>query len=116
MRRLFPLLIAILACAASVTIIICFKSPEGCDIKPLEKEVEVGVFTKSERDFRLLSYNVRHCAGADLPIDYDKIANIIIDLDADFVCLQELDSVNSRSVGVDQIGRASCRERVCLYV
>lgn len=47
--------------------------------------------------FRVLTYNVQHCMGEDGKIDYDRISNIINQIDADVVCLQEIDSVNGRT-------------------
>ncbi|GHV26370.1 hypothetical protein FACS1894176_06970 [Bacteroidia bacterium] len=58
---------------------------------------------KQAGDFRLLSYNVRHCEGMDNQVDYDRIASIINDLDVDIVCLQELDKNTTRTGQVDQI-------------
>lgn len=46
---------------------------------------------------RILSYNVQHCAGQDGKVDYDRISKIINDMDADVVCLQEIDSLNGRT-------------------
>lgn len=64
---------------------------------------EIVDFSKSQNSQRFLSYNVRHCEGMDNIINYDRIAKIISTLDADFVALQELDSVTTRSNGVNQI-------------
>ena len=64
----------------------------------------VGIFGsiwlfKPNKDFevRIMSYNVRHCAGMDLVVDNDRTANVIIKNQPDIVALQELDSMTSRS-------------------
>ena len=46
---------------------------------------------------RIMSYNVRHCAGMDLVVDYDRTAAVIIENQPDVVALQELDSMTGRS-------------------
>lgn len=46
---------------------------------------------------RILTYNVQHCAGEDGVVNYDRTAKVISDLNADVVCLQEIDSVNGRT-------------------
>lgn len=49
-------------------------------------------------EVKIMSYNVRHCAGMDLVVDYDRTANVIIKNQPDIVALQELDSMTSRSL------------------
>lgn len=44
-----------------------------------------------------MSYNVRHCAGMDWVVDYDRTAAVIIENQPDVVALQELDSMTGRS-------------------
>ena len=46
---------------------------------------------------RIMSYNVRHCAGMDWVVDYDRTANVIAENQPDVVALQELDSMTGRS-------------------
>lgn len=46
---------------------------------------------------QIMSYNVRHCAGMDLVVDYDRTADVIISQKPDIVALQELDSMTGRS-------------------
>lgn len=48
-------------------------------------------------EVKIMSYNVRHCAGMDLVVDYDRTADVIIRQQPDVVALQELDSVTGRS-------------------
>lgn len=68
--------------------------------KKSEKTVD---FSKAQNTQRFLCYNVRHCEGMDNIINYDRVANIISTLNADFVALQELDSATTRSKGVNQV-------------
>lgn len=60
-------------------------------------------FTKDAVSSRLLCYNVRHCEGIDNIINYDRITAVIDSLHPDVVCLQELDSVTTRSNQVNQV-------------
>ena len=113
MQKITLLLLVLFVSSTAVALAKCYDPSVVCDNPKVDHERKDDTFDKSRRDFRLVSYNVRHCAGADLPIDYDKTANIIIDLDADFVSLQELDSVNLRSEGVDQL--AMLAERTGMY-
>lgn len=46
---------------------------------------------------QIMSYNVRHCAGMDLVVDYDRTAAVIMKNQPDVVALQELDSMTGRS-------------------
>ena len=46
---------------------------------------------------QIMSYNVRHCAGMDLVVDYDRTAEVIVKNQPDVVALQELDSMTGRS-------------------
>lgn len=56
-------------------------------------------FCKPNEGFevKIMSYNVRHCSGMDLMVDYDRTAKVIIKNQPDVVALQELDSMTSRS-------------------
>lgn len=60
-----------------------------------DKQDEISEIEKAP--FRVLTYNVQHCMGEDGKIVYDRISSIINQLDADVVCLQEIDSVNGRT-------------------
>lgn len=46
---------------------------------------------------QIMTYNVRHCAGMDLVVDYDRTANVISKTQPDVVAIQELDSITGRS-------------------
>lgn len=56
----------------------------------------------SRADIRVMSYNVRHCAGMKSDLNLERTASVIERYHPDFVALQELDSCASRSGGVDQ--------------
>ncbi|MBL7965849.1 MAG: endonuclease/exonuclease/phosphatase family protein [Prolixibacteraceae bacterium] len=56
---------------------------------------------------KILSYNVRNCRGLDEVTDYSRVAKIITRIDADFVALQELDSLTERSNRTDVLGKLS---------
>ena len=53
----------------------------------------------------VLSYNVHHGEGEDGRLDLERIAGIINDVSPDYVALQEVDSVTTRTGGVDQAAR-----------
>jgi endonuclease/exonuclease/phosphatase family metal-dependent hydrolase len=59
---------------------------------------------KTADTLKILSYNVRNCKGLDNVTDYKRVAKIITQINADFVALQELDSVTERSNRVDVLG------------
>lgn len=48
----------------------------------------------------IMSYNVRNCIGMDGVTDFQRIADIILNVEPDVVALQELDSATQRSVKV----------------
>ena len=48
-------------------------------------------------DVTIMSYNVRHCAGMDWVVNYDRTAEVILKQMPDVVALQELDSMTGRS-------------------
>ena len=61
------------------------------------------------RQLQVMSYNVRHCAGMDLVVDYDRTAAVIAQQRPDIVALQELDSITGRSGLHDQLGELALR-------
>ena len=61
------------------------------------------------RQLQIMSYNVRHCAGMDLVVDYDRTASVIAQQQPDVVALQELDSMTGRSGHHDQLGELASR-------
>ena len=52
---------------------------------------------------RLMSYNVRHLEGMDGIASAERIASVIASAHPDAVALQELDSVNGRTLYADQL-------------
>jgi len=58
---------------------------------------------------QVMSYNVRHCAGMDWVIDYDRTAAVIEQQQPDVVALQEIDSVTGRSGHRDQLVELASR-------
>ena len=57
----------------------------------------------------VMTYNVRHCAGMDLVVDYDRTAKVIRQQQPDVVALQELDSMTGRSGHCYQLGELARR-------
>lgn len=72
----------------AVSILICC----GCDTRISDSGVEISI----------MSYNVHHCEGGDLKVDYERVASVIKRENPDFVGLQELDCKAKRTAGVDQ--------------
>ena len=62
-----------------------------------------------QNQLQVMSYNVRHCGGMDMVLDYDRTANVIIKQQPDVVALQELDSLTSRSGQCYQLGELANR-------
>lgn len=52
---------------------------------------------------RVMAYNIHHGEGMDEELDLERIAALIREVDPDLVTLQEVDSVTSRTMGVDQV-------------
>lgn len=62
-----------------------------------------------QNPLKVMSYNVRHCAGMDLVVDYDRTAAVIVQQQPDVVALQELDSMTGRSERYDQLAELANR-------
>lgn len=71
--------------------------------------------SQPEQSFQisLMTYNVRHCAGMDLVVNYDRTATVITKQQPDVVALQELDSMTGRSGRCYQLGKLA--ERTDFY-
>ena len=67
------------------------------------------VVGQNQRQVRVMSYNVRHCAGVDMVLDYDRTAAVISKQQPDVVALQELDSMTGRSGYRYQLGELADR-------
>lgn len=65
--------------------------------------------TACQSQLQMMSYNVRHCAGMDLKVDYDRTATVIAQHQPDVIALQELDSMTGRSGLCDQLGELASR-------
>ena len=52
---------------------------------------------QQETSVQIMTYNVRHCTGMDMVLDYDRTAAVISRQQPDVVALQELDSMTGRS-------------------
>jgi endonuclease/exonuclease/phosphatase family metal-dependent hydrolase len=61
--------------------------------------------TKRSTRLRIATYNVHKCRGLDRRIDVDRIAKIILQLDADIVALQEVLDVRDGKLEFDQARR-----------
>jgi len=62
-----------------------------------------------QNQLQVMTFNVRHCAGMDLVVDYNRIANVIKQQNPDVVALQELDSITTRSGQHDQLRELAIR-------
>lgn len=88
-----------------ITLSLAFSSCDGkgkdnsnfVDKNQKEDEKTLADISKEEGYSRLVCYNVRHCSGMDDIVNYNRTASVISGMDADFVTLQELDSVTTRT-------------------
>ena len=62
-----------------------------------------------QNQLKVMTYNVRHCAGMDLVLDYDRTAAVIAQQQPDVVALQELDSMTGRREHQYQLGELANR-------
>ena len=69
----------------------------------------IGLTVSAHSQVKVMSYNVRHCAGMDLVVDYDRTAAVISAQQPDGVSLQELDSMTGRSGQHYQLGELASR-------
>ena len=61
------------------------------------------------QQLQIMSYNVRHCAGMDMVVDYDRTSAVIVQQQPDVIALQELDSMTGRSGHHDQLSELASR-------
>ena len=73
------------------------------------KQMDLVILGQNQRQVRVMSYNVRHCAGIDMVLDYDRTAAVISKHQPDVVALQELDSMTGRSSHRYQLGELAER-------
>jgi endonuclease/exonuclease/phosphatase family metal-dependent hydrolase len=83
-----------------IPLLLCFVllTGTGC----LETAQDIAADSIGQDTVRVLAYNIHHGAGMDLKLDLERIAKLIKDLDPDLVALQEIDSVVTRTEGVNQ--------------
>ncbi|MDH6357088.1 endonuclease/exonuclease/phosphatase family protein [Parabacteroides sp. PF5-9] len=62
---------------------------------------------------RILSYNIRNGRGMDGRVDYDRVAQVIMQAEPTVVALQEVDSMTARSGQTDVLRELA--ERVLMY-
>lgn len=62
----------------------------------------IGGLSVEARTLKLMTYNLHVCKGLDGILDIARIANVIKAQNADFIAVQEVDSVAKRTGGVDQ--------------
>ena len=66
--------------------------------------IACGSISKTQKDVKLqlkiASYNVRNAKGMDDVTDFDRVAAVINQIDADVIAIQELDSATERSNGL----------------
>lgn len=60
-------------------------------------------FAVPARELTFVSYNIRHGEGTDHQLRLDRTAQVIAELQADFVGLQEVDRGVGRTLAVDQV-------------
>jgi len=62
-----------------------------------------GVFAAADGGhmLRIVSYNIHHAEGTDGVVDLERIARVILALEPDIVCLQEVDQAMPRTGRVD---------------
>ena len=75
-------------------------SADGQNVEPITTP-DYQYIKPDEGVLRILSYNVRNCKGMDEKTDYDRVATVIGSIHPELVALQELDSVTTRSNGID---------------
>ena len=59
--------------------------------------VSCGSKNRDLQSFKIASYNVRNAKGMDNVIDFDRVAKVINDMNAQAIAIQELDSATERS-------------------
>jgi endonuclease/exonuclease/phosphatase family metal-dependent hydrolase len=65
---------------------------------------EVAAQDADQTTLRVAAYNIRHGRGMDGEVDLERIADVLRELDADVIALQEVDDRTERTGRVDQVG------------
>lgn len=71
----------------------------------------ITVAVLGQNQLKVMTFNVRHCAGMDLVLDYDRTAAVIAQQQPDVVALQELDSMTGRSEHCYQLDELANRSQ-----
>ena len=58
----------------------------------------------AQTPLRIAAYNIKHGRGMDTEVDLERVADVLRQLDADVITLQEVDDRTDRTGGVDQVG------------
>lgn len=58
-----------------------------------------------ETGLKIMTYNIHHVEGTDGKIDYQRMAEVIMDFDPDIIALQEVDNKTERTERVNQVER-----------
>ena len=118
-RRSYPVLIFHSGPLASIVWLVTsmFKISELCKLRPVELLLMRRTFLRSlilvailvvagcgrsQRQLRILTYNIHHGEGTDGRFDLARIADLIKAQRPDLVALQEVDRKTTRASGVDQ--------------
>lgn len=83
-----------------VTSFLLSQSAYGQDNKPVNI-LNYKYAKPGEGVVRILTYNVRNGRGMDEKTDYERVADVINSIHPEVAALQELDSITTRSNGVD---------------
>lgn len=71
--------------------------------------VAPAVVSAEEPRLRVAAYNIRHGEGVDRTLDLARIADVLAQLDADVIALQEVDQGTDRTGRVDQAAAIAAR-------
>ena len=82
-------------------------SPIGVNDIQAQSNTSANNFPKKENELRIVSYNMQHFENANQEIEYTQAAELIKLMDADIVCLQEIDMHTKRSKQHNQMDKIS---------
>lgn len=74
--------------------------------------VSVAFSAYSQKDLKVMTYNIRNAKGMDKVCDFQRVANVINNALPDVVAVQELDSVTRRSEGKYVLGEVAERTQM----
>ncbi len=102
LRRLLTAALTLLPFCLAPAIVIGQEFQSSEPIAPVASAGPPRAALQRPATLRILAYNIRHGEGMDHVIDLERVAQLINELQADVVALQEVDSVVERTGGVDQ--------------